>query len=185
MYENKYKRSISNLLLVVIFTAVNIVLLVANSNTYFLFSAFIPYNLADSGMYFCGMYPAEYYADIPDPQFYDKSFLVFTLVIAVVVLLFYLLCWFLAKKEKIGWLIVALVCFVIDTAGLVLFAGISSDIIIDLVFHGWVIFSLVNGVINYYKLKKLPEEVAEPAQQDEDPFAYARTQETTDVSEND
>ena len=41
--ESKYNKSIANLLLVVIFTVINIVLLVLNANSYFLFSAFIPY----------------------------------------------------------------------------------------------------------------------------------------------
>ena len=55
--ENKYKSSLSNLLLVMAFTAINIVLLVTNADTYFLFSAFIPYLCVDTGMYLCGMYP--------------------------------------------------------------------------------------------------------------------------------
>ena len=61
---NKYMGARHNLLLVVIFTAVNIGLLVAQSNSYFLFSASIPYYLVDLGMYLCGKYPMEYYADL-------------------------------------------------------------------------------------------------------------------------
>ena len=49
-----------NLLLIVIFSLINIVLLVTKSGTYFLFSAFIPYMFVDYGMYFCGLYPAEF-----------------------------------------------------------------------------------------------------------------------------
>ena len=59
--EGAYKSSVSNLLLVIVFSLINIVLLVANSSTYFLFSAFIPYVIADYGMFFSGSYPAEYY----------------------------------------------------------------------------------------------------------------------------
>ena len=55
--ETKYNSSIANLLLVVAFSVINIVLLVTNANTYFLFSAFIPYFVVDYGMYFCGLYP--------------------------------------------------------------------------------------------------------------------------------
>ena len=51
---NKFMSARHNLLLVVIFTLVNIVLLVAQSNSYFLFSASIPYYLVDLGMFLCG-----------------------------------------------------------------------------------------------------------------------------------
>ena len=107
--ETKYNNSIANLLLVVAFSAVNIVLLLVNADTYFLFSAFIPYFAVDYGMYFCGMYPEEYYYDVPDMVFEDKSLLAVTIAVAVVILLVYLLCWYLAKKKKVGALIFALV----------------------------------------------------------------------------
>ena len=61
---NKYMGARHNLLLVVVFTLINIVLLLVQSNTYFLFSATIPYFLADLGMVLCGKYPAEYYVDM-------------------------------------------------------------------------------------------------------------------------
>jgi diguanylate cyclase (GGDEF)-like protein len=43
------------------FTIINIILLVTNTNTYFLFSAYIPYLIADFAMYFGGKYPAFYH----------------------------------------------------------------------------------------------------------------------------
>ncbi len=156
--ESKYKNNISNLLIVLVFTIINIVLLVTNSNTYFLFSAFLPYFVADYGMYFCGMYPEEYYYDVPDMVFSDKSTLVICFAIIAVMLLAYFLCWFFAKKKKVGWLIASLVFFVIDTVAMLYISGISSDMIIDIVFHIWVICCLSGGIINYDKLKKLPEE---------------------------
>ncbi len=176
--ESKYKNSISNLLIIVAFTLLNVILLISNSDTYFLFSAFIPYLLADYGMFFCGMYPEEYYYDVPDMEFSDKSTLVIALAIAAVILLIYLLCWFLAKKKKVGWLIGALVLFIIDTAAMLIMGGISADSAIDMIFHAWVIFSLVNGIINYRKLKKLPEAAVE-AENGEDNDIYDFTQEQT------
>lgn len=156
--EAKYKSGISNLLLVIIMSAVNIVLLVANSNTYFLFSAFIPYALADYGMYFCGMYPEEYYYDMQNMEFLDKSFLVVTIVIAIAILLLYFFCWFFAKKKKVGWLVFALVLFAIDTLSMFALTGFSTDSIIDILFHLWVVSYLINGIVTYSKLKKLPIE---------------------------
>lgn len=157
--ENKYSSSCGNLLLVVVFTAINIVLLVANSNTYFLFSAYIPYLLADLGMYFCGLYPAEVYGgSTVGMDFLSKSFLVVMLGIAAVILVLYLLSWLFSRKQKPGWLIFALVIFGIDTVAMLVLNGFAVDSIVDYLFHGWVIYSLISGISAYSKLKKLPEE---------------------------
>lgn len=181
--ESKYKNSTYNLLLIIAFSVINVVLLVTNSDTYFLFSAFIPYCLADYGMYFCGMYPEEYYYDMQDMEFADKSLFAVALAIAVAILLIYLLCWFLAKKKKIAGPIAALVMFVIDTVAMVVVAGISTDLIIDYVFHAWIIFSLANSIIIYNKLKKLPEEEIESewAEEDGEQNEYASLQENSDI----
>ncbi len=155
--ETQYKSSIGNLLVVVCFSVINIVLLLTNSDTYFLFSAFVPYFIVSNGMYLCGLYPEEYYYDMPGIEFMDKSFLAVTVAIAVVVLLVYLLCWFLAKKKKVGALIFALVFFVIDTASMLWMTGFSMDSLIDIIFHIWVIAHIIIGILAYYKMKKSPE----------------------------
>lgn len=156
--ETKYNNSIANLLLVVAFSTVNIVLLLVNADTYFLFSAFIPYFAVDYGMYFCGMYPEEYYYDVPDMVFEDKSLLAVTIAVAVVILLVYLLCWYLAKKKKVGALIFTLVFFLIDTVAMFWLTGFSMDSIVDIVIHIWVISYLVIAIVTYYKIKKAPAE---------------------------
>lgn len=156
---NKYQSARHNILLVVVFTLINIILLVTNSNTYFLFSASIPYVIVDLGMALCGKYPAEYYAyGLEGVEFLNDTFFVITLVVAAVFLLLYLLSWIFCKKPRVGWMIFALVFFIIDTVGMLLLVGISMDMILDIVFHGWVIVSLCGGVSAYFKLKKLPEE---------------------------
>lgn len=161
--ENKYKNSISNILLVLAFTVVNVVLLILNSNTYFLFSAFLPYFAVDCGMYFCGYYPDEYYYG--DEVIFDKSFFAVTIAMAVIILLFYLVSWFFAKKKKIGWVIFALAFFCIDTVAMFLLTEIGADSIVDIVFHIWVIISLANGVYAYYKQKNLPDEPIVPVEE--------------------
>ncbi len=158
LLETKYKNSISNILLVVAFSVINVVLLVMNSDSYFLFSAFIPYFMADLGMFYSGSYPEEYYYDVADMVFADKSFLIICIAVAVVVILLYLLSWFFARKKKVGWLIFATVLFCVDTIVMFILTGISVDMIMDIVFHAWVIFSLISGIVNYNKLKKLPTE---------------------------
>lgn len=155
---NKYQNSRHNLLLIVVFSLINILLLVTNSNSYFLFSASIPYCCVDLGMLLCGKYPEEYYQEFGGIDPLNDSFLVVMLVFAAVILLLYLLSWIFSKKPRVGWMIFALVFFALDTVGMLLLTGISSDMIIDVVFHGWVIVSLSSGIASYFKLKKLPEE---------------------------
>ncbi len=156
--ERRYKSGVMSLLFVIVLTLVNVVLLVTNSDTYFLFSAYLPFFLADYGMFFCGMYAPEYYADIPDMEFAGISLLIITLNIAAAILLIYLLCWIFARKKKIGWLIFALAFFALDTAFMIFICGISTDILLDLFLHGSVLISLGSGINAYYKLQKLPPE---------------------------
>ncbi len=156
--ELRYKSAVSNIPVVVLLTVINIVLLVTNSNRYFLFSAFLPYLAADYGMYFCGMYPQDAYAGVDDLVFADKSFLVIMLAVVAVFLLMYVLAYIFARKKKIGWLIFSLVFFAIDTVVMVIFTGLSADNIFDLVIHAWVMVSLVRGIIIYRDLKKQPAE---------------------------
>jgi hypothetical protein len=155
--EGRYASSRHNILLVLAFTAINVILLLANSNTYFLFSAYIPYAIVDLGMFLCGKYPAEIYGDLSQYEFLGTGVLAVFVAVAAVICVLYLLCWLFSKKKRVAWMIIALVMFVLDTA-LMLLAGISADNIIDVVFHGWVILSLSMGVAARFKLKKLPEE---------------------------
>jgi hypothetical protein len=177
--ERRYASARMNLLWVVLFTAINIVLLVSNSYTYFLFSAFIPYAIVDYGMIVCGKYPADFYGDLSQYQFFDSTVLVVLIAVAAVICVLYLLCWIFSKKRRVAWLIVGLVFFALDTVFMLL-GGISADRILDIVFHGWVIISLTGGIIAHSKLKKLPAEepapVAEPVQTEETNSAEELTQ---------
>ena len=156
-YELQYKTSRMNLLLVVIFTAINLLLLIANADTYFLFSAFIPYFITTLGMLMCGRFPAEFYTDeLEGMVFLDDSFFVVLLVIALALTLLYLLAWFKSRKQRVGWLIFALVFFSIDTLGMLLLNGISFDSIFDILFHAWVIYYLALGIGAHNMLKKTP-----------------------------
>ena len=88
---NRYRSSRHNLLSVTIFSLINIVLLATNSGYYFLFSAYVPYMLVDLGMYYCGLYPAEYYLEFSHGvEFADNTLMIICAVIVAVILLLYL-----------------------------------------------------------------------------------------------
>lgn len=157
-YETKYNSARGNLLLVVVFTIINLVLLVTNSDTYFLFSAYVPYFVAGMGMLLCGKYPAEYYEDLGQTEFFGNGVFVGFVSVAVIITLLYLLAWFLSKKERRGWLIFALVIFIIDTVCMFAVNDFAFESIIDIVFHIWVIVSLAGGISACKKMKSLDEE---------------------------
>lgn len=154
----KYNSSRNNLLLVVAFSLVNTFLLAFGSDTYFLFSASVPYYLTFFGMLYTGKMPAEYYEDIEGFEFFPEAVFVVALVISVVIIGVYALCWLLSKKNRFGWLVFALVCFIIDTIAMFMLAGAVLDNVIDFVFHIWVVVSLISGIIAAVKLRDLPPE---------------------------
>lgn len=154
----RYNGARNNILLVLAFTLINSVLLFTGSDSYFLFSAAIPYYMTMFGLFYTGRMPAEYYEGVegfvPDPD----AILYIYLAIAIVILAFYLLTWYLSKKHGYGWLVVALLLFAVDTVAMFYYTGFSEDMILDVVFHAWVIISLGSGIFAALKLKKLPEE---------------------------
>ena len=162
--ERAYKNSRGNLLLIVIFTLINALLAYFGSFSYFLFSAYLPYLSVMLGFALTGHIETEL------PVTIDGKYLVWFIGFAVLVLGLYLL-FFLFSKKHYGWLIPALVFFVIDTVFLVRdsFNGsFDFSVVMDLFFHAWVILSLALGIVNGVKLKKLDaaEAAASTAQPD-------------------
>ncbi len=153
----RYNGARSNILLVIAFTLVNSVLLFTGSDSYFLFSAAIPYYMTLFGLLYTGRMPAEWYEGVefqPDPD----AVLYIYVAIAVAIVGVYALMWFLSKKHGYGWLVAALLMFVADTFAMFYFTGFTADMILDFVFHIWVLVSLTSGIIAAINLKKLPEE---------------------------
>lgn len=157
MHNTRFNAARSNLLLVVIFSLVNILLLTTNSGVYFLFSASIPYLLVDIGMLFCGRYPDEFYTgDFEGMLFADPSLFWILLVIALLMIGVYLLCWYLSRKGSIKPLVFALVFFILDTIFMLLVGGLSQ--IANLLFHIWAIVIFIMGINSQRKLRALAGE---------------------------
>ena len=163
-HNNRYKTSRMNLLLVVAFSAINLLLLTFNVDYYLLFSAAVPYYVTLYAKLLCGMLPEEYYGGEYEAMaaegFFPESVFYAALAIAVIAIAVYLICFLLSKNGKSGWLVFALVFFIADTVGLLMLADIASSII-DLLFHAWVIYYLVLGISAKSKLKQIPEEKEE------------------------
>lgn len=137
--QQAYNKARGNLLLVIILTAVNIVLFFLGSESMMLFSASVPFY----GVVF------GYYMGLTVPA----------VILAVIILALYLVCW-LQSKKKSGWMTVALVLFILDTlvmAGMYLLIEDASGFL-DVLIHAWVLYYLILAISTGKKLKNLPEE---------------------------
>ena len=147
--EMKYKRSRYNLLLVAIVSIVNLFYM-AFGERYFLFSARLPSILVELTLVTAPEDVTVAFADLLVP-----------IVVGVILSLPYLLCFFFSKKRP-GWMVAALVFFGLDCIYLLTMYYLT-DVIPDILFHAWVMFYLITGVINGFKLKKMPEDEPLPA----------------------
>ena len=159
LLQNKYNSARTSLLAMIAFTVVNIVLLFIDSSSYFLFSLYVPYILVFMGLLFTGRLPEIFnMEEFAGFEILPDVVLTVMVCLAVVIILLHVICWFFSKKNRVGWLICALVLFSIDTIIMFLMQGVSVDTILDVIFHVWVIVSLVNGIRAHYKLQTLPPE---------------------------
>jgi hypothetical protein len=147
--ERKYASSRANLWLVVITSLLNL-FFIAFNDSYFPFSPSMPPLFVELTLLEAGEAGVE------------MSALVVPFILGIVLTLPYLLCAIFAKKH-VGWMIAALVFFSIDCIYLVAMYELTS-IIIDILFHAWILFYLITGVINGFKLRKMPEEEPIPAE---------------------
>ena len=97
----------------------------------------------------------------------DQSAFVGFIAVAVVLAILYVLPFIFSKKLRPGWLLFTLVIFILDTLFMFIDVGVQSDMLVDYLFHIWVIVSLFIGVSAGYKLKKLPPEEEELAEEAE------------------
>lgn len=160
-FLRNYRSARANLLLMAILTAVNCIFVFLRGSIYLPFCSLIPYMLISDGIYMTGNMPEEYYADwseyYGDMPFFDISYLIIMTVVAAVIILLFVACFFLSGKERRLGLIVALVLYSIDALYVLYHTVIYLDpsMLIDVAFHAWVIVYLALGISGLTKLKRL------------------------------
>lgn len=161
-----YRNARMNLLLMMLLTAVNVALALLGEDTYYLFTNYLAYLL--------GVYAAAFYSISG-----DSAYIVVGIVLPLLVLLPYFLCWLLSKKRR-GWMIAALVLFSLDTALLLLDAltDFAAANLLDIVIHGLMLFYLIRGVI--HSRAALSEEPTPEALPDNTDFYDASMEEQPD-----
>lgn len=158
--QDKYETARKNLLLMLVLTIVNIVLVVVGSDVMMLFSATVPYLAAVFGVVWG-----------------SGAFSIACFALAAILLLLYALCWHFSNK-KYGWMIVALVLFIIDTLAMIgwyLLWGEFSGIL-DVVIHVWVLYYLIIGVKYGKQLRTMPAMVETTYVQNEENQGYHQTE---------
>ena len=144
--EAQYRSARNNLLLVVVFTAINLLMPLLGVDRQFLFSASFPTTL-----YWLGDFAAT---DLGMP-----ALRIGAMGIALGCVGLYLLCWLLAKKRR-GFMTAALALFGVDClslAGEFVIFELHSSMILNVLFHLWVLWGLIQGVRAASALKKLEQ----------------------------
>ncbi len=161
--EMRFTRSRRDILLLIAFTAINVVLVLIESDITFLFSASFPIFSVAFGQ---GMSEGAG----------NSFFMIFGIVMAFLTIGAFGLCYLLSKKLKV-FMLVALVLVIMDSLFLGwLFLQIEMDfsLILDGLFHAWMIWSFAAGTKAWMKLKKLPktqeDELVAKASNDENTY---------------
>lgn len=149
--QRRIQSARGNLILMVVFTIANIISYWFEFGFMLPFSAFLPFTIFDFGYYFS--------IELNDPSLFITG-----IALASFIILIYVLGYFLSKKKP-GWLTSMLAMYIFDTVVMIyLFTGVfvfNGSMILDILFHIWVLYYLINGVIAVNKLKALPQEFEE------------------------
>lgn len=141
------------LLLIQLLTIVNLVMVLLDRGSYFLFSASVPYylTLLAKGL---------------DNGFADAAWTVFggytyaALAVSAGILALYFLCWLLSREHP-GWLAAAFVLFLLDSVVMLILThllyGSLLAMPLDIFLHGWALWQLWQAVRSNRKLAKLPK----------------------------
>lgn len=157
--QNQLKSARTTLMAAVVFTVLNVVLLLVGSGRYFLYSATVPYYLTFFGYMF--------------DHFTVGTYALTGIVMAAVPVAAMGLCWFMSKKDS-RWLKGAVAVFALDTVAMVAMMAWAQDLsssLLDIIFHAWVLISLVQGIKAAGRLQVMDAQAAavpqEPESQEE------------------
>lgn len=143
----QYRSYNYDLLAIAAFTLINVLLVLFKSETYFLFSAYLPYWLVLFCAVTTGYLPVE---DVTATM--NSGAFVAAIVFALVAVAVYAVLWFFSRKTYIP-LIVGAVLMGIDTVSMFVLTGFEVSMILDYIFHGVVLYCLIRGIMIGKQLK--------------------------------
>ena len=138
--EAKFFRTRQMLIPLIVLSVFNVLLAALDSTFYLLFAATIPMAIVESGLAASG-----------------AMAVLIALGIALAVIGLYGLCYWLSKKWN-GFMLVALVLFLLDTLYLLLIFTMTFDLgfFLDLIIHAALLYYLVIGTKAWIDLMRLP-----------------------------
>ena len=161
----KTRTSSMNLIGAVAFSLINLIMIISGGNWYLPFSVSFTSFIVAVGQLL--------WQPTPDMEIPSLGIGVYvaTIVIALLLLAVYVLCWWMSRPERVmkkpatqksalAFSIVALVLYSLDCVFLVLNMDMSQILseVIDIAFHAWVMYYLILGVKYYRKWQTLVEE---------------------------
>lgn len=148
-----YKVARTSILLIAALGLLNVILYLAGADFYFPFSVTFPY---------C----AVIFGDLFAAELGSKALFIIMAILAFVILGVYVLMFFLSKDHK-GCLIATLVLYAIDLAFVIylMVAGKSYTMVIDLIFHGAVLYEFIMGIKGASLLAAYPQGIKVTAEE--------------------
>jgi hypothetical protein len=138
----KFEKARNNLLAVIAFTVVNIILTAFDASINFLFSATLPQVIFQISK------------DL-GPEMGSNIFMITGLIIALITIIPYFIFWILSKRAR-GLILAALIYFGIDSfllLVLILDMDFNASFLLEIAFHCWILYYLINGVTAWFKLR--------------------------------
>lgn len=153
--EHRLRSNAATMLLVVACSAASCLLFLFDVNFKVFFTAMVPYYLVINGKLGIG----------PESALYIQT------GIALALIALYLVCYFLSKKYPLPALISGTVFYALDALAMLFLYDMGAPILVELLFHAIVLWSLISGIIAAVQLKKLPPEgpSAQAARDESDP----------------
>lgn len=150
-----FKKARSNFVLAVAFTLANLILIYLDASFYFPFSIYTPLSFLMNGK-FEALYNG------------DNLYLIVSVIIALVILALFFLCWLISGKKRV-FILIALILFGIDSVIMLIDAisvldTLDASFLIDIAFHAWVLYFLVMGTMAWAKLRGVSPEAVAAAQ---------------------
>ncbi len=170
LFDRQIKSGRLAILLIVIATVINLIILFVDAPFYFYLTAALPYYLFFLSGLFCGIFAEGMYTEIGTTKaemavLESPGSFVASALFAVAVLAFFLVCWFFCQKKR-GWFLAAAIAEGVNAIGLILplfvFENAVIDLVIGLVFHGFMVYWIALAYRADKKKSLLPQDEARP-----------------------
>jgi len=142
-----FEKSRNNLLSVVIFTVINLILTYFNAGVNFLFSATLPQFVFEI-------------AKSVNSELENNVSIIVGLIIAFIIIGIYFVFWIFVRRVR-ALILAAFIFFTIDSLlllYLIFNIEFSFSVLLEIAFHVWILYYLINGVKAWYKLRGVSAE---------------------------